>query len=363
MATRFCSATPAFRHFATVSLEPAECCRYSSPLVLKPWHYRALSEIEKSVIEKVDPGVKRFSGQISNNRLVWERVALGLVLSLLPGCACWQARTNADKLSSARRISLQGIEAESHGDWDQAEKLYAAAVETCPVDDRSRSRYAEALWRRGDRVGAIANMKEAVRLSNQSPEQIVQLGRMHFEESNVLAAEEQATIAIQRNQGLAAAWALKGDVAWREGRIEDALADYHRARTLPDCPATVPLTIADIYAQLGRPQRALATLQSLADQYPPANVPPEILYRQGLAYRQLERHEQAVACFTQVCQNPQAGPDQFFQLAESRLAAGDNANARLALQTALAKNPDHAPSRDLITRLGSLSGELSGVHR
>ena len=139
-----------------------------------------------------------------------------LLAGALPGCACWRAKTTADQLSTARQISLRGLEAESQGNWLEAEKLYAEAVQTCPVDDRSRCRYAEALWRRGDRLGAIANMEEAVRLSNQSPEQVVQLGRMHFEQADNQAAQQQTARAIEHNKELATAWTLKGDIARRE---------------------------------------------------------------------------------------------------------------------------------------------------
>lgn len=251
------------------------------------------------------------------------------------------------------------MEAEKDGNWAQAEKLYFQAVQTCPSDDRSRCRYAEVLWRKGDHNGAIANMEEAVRLSNQSPDQVVRLGRMHFEAADLQQAQSKCSRAIENDRNLASAWALRGDIARKEGKTDDALAFYLRAKSLPNCPEDVPLTIADIYGELGRPQRALAVLQSLAENYPPNYVPAAIVYREGLALRALGRNDQAADCFLTVCQGNQPQPEYFHHLADARLACGDVANARLAAQNALNLDPNFAPARQLLDQIKPLGQELS----
>jgi tetratricopeptide (TPR) repeat protein len=196
-------------------------------------------------------------------------------------------------------MSLQALDAQQQGRWDEAEALFAAAVEQCPSDDRARQGYAEALWRRGLQTEAVTHMEEAVRLSGSDPERLVQLGGMYLAQGQTHRAAEQALQAIAANPQHAGAWALRGQVQQVEGMRDEALASYFRALSFQPHQPAVQLAIAEIYAQQNRPQRALATLQALAADYPPARVPPEVRHREGLALRELGRHADANAALSQ----------------------------------------------------------------
>src|SRR5688500_9485554 len=102
--------------------------------------------------------------------------AASVALVLCSGCSLWRADRDSELLTRSRQLSLQGMEAESRGMHQDAENCFASAIQACPHDERARGRYAESLWRRGARNEAVAHMEEAVRLSSQSPERIVQLG-------------------------------------------------------------------------------------------------------------------------------------------------------------------------------------------
>jgi tetratricopeptide (TPR) repeat protein len=231
--------------------------------------------------------------QLSFVPLLVASIATWLVL-LVPAAGCRSLRSRKVSevdMAAARQLSLQGIDAQQRGQWERAEMLFAAAIVKCPSDERARSGYAEALWRRGERAAAISTMEEAVRLSANDPERIIRLGGMYLAQGDIARAKEQAQRAIAANAQLAGAWALRGSVLQAEGNLGDALASYHRALALEPSLPDVQLAVADIYLRQNRPQRALATLQSLADRFPSGDVPPDVIQRQALAMRSLHRPE------------------------------------------------------------------------
>src|SRR4051812_36410057 len=87
------------------------------------------------------------------------------------GCRIFRThKISEESIAAARQLSLQGIDAQQRGRWDQAEGLFAAAIVKCPIDERARFGYAESLWHRGALADAISQMEEAVRLSANDPE-------------------------------------------------------------------------------------------------------------------------------------------------------------------------------------------------
>jgi tetratricopeptide (TPR) repeat protein len=220
--------------------------------------------------------------------------ALVLVALHASGCQAFRcAKVSDESIAAARQLSLQGMDAQQRGQWDRAELLFASAVAKCPHDERARYGYAQSLWQRGACPDAMAHMEEAARLSGHDPERLVQLGQMYRSQGDLGRAAAQAERAIAANPQLAAAWALRGEVLQSQGNRSEALDSYHRALAFRQPFPEVQLAIAEIYMQENRPQRALATLQALAACYPPGQVPPDLLVREGLAMRALGRHHDA----------------------------------------------------------------------
>src|SRR5438105_3225497 len=140
----------------------------------------------------------------------------GILISTLAansGCRAFRPhKVSGESIAAARQLSLQGIDAQQRGQWDQAESLFAAAILKCPSDERARAGYAESLWQRGASQQAVEHMQQSVRLSGDDPQQLVRLGQMVFVLGDVASAGQQADRAIAINPQLAAAWALRGQV-------------------------------------------------------------------------------------------------------------------------------------------------------
>jgi len=288
------------------------------------------------------------------------QLAVAIVLLLTTGCRALRCREEPmERLSAARQLSLQGLEAQRRGHWTEAESLFAAAILQCPADERARAGYAEALWQRGARTVAVSHMEEAVRLSGYDPQRLVQLGRMYLALGDIPRAAQSATRAIQANSQHAAAWALRGEVLLTQGHIEEALAALHRALALEQPQPDVQLAVARIYGQQGRPQRAYSTLEALAATYPPEQVPVEVLVPMGIALRQMGRLSEAAERLAQAVRRGHPSADLWYELAQTQLALGDAAAAWQSLEAALKCDPEHAPSLALRQSLGDAGRSMA----
>ncbi len=269
----------------------------------------------------------------------------GLLITLLIGslgCRSFRSHKVSDEsIAAARQLSLQGIDAQQHGQWDRAETLFAAAILKCPSDERARYGYAESLWQRGATRQAVEHMEEAVRLSGNDPERLVRLGQMYRDRGDLAGAGRQAEAAIAVNGELAAAWALRGDILLTQGDSGGALISFHRALNYEQPLPDVQLAIARIYAQENRPQRVLATLQSLAASYPAGQVPREVLVQEGLALRALGRHQDAAGALAAAASLDNPPPELLCELARTQMLAGNATAARQTLNMGLQRAPQH----------------------
>jgi len=273
-----------------------------------------------------------------------------VILVLLPatvGCAGFSRRLQPDDVVLARQIAQRGMDAVDAGNWQKAEQSFAQAVEVCPVDEQVQARYAEALWHRGARKDALEHMEEAVRLSGGEPELVVRLGEMHLETGDLQQASNAAERVTLSGRQLASAYRLRGDIRQRQGRLDGALADYHRALGVQPQYPEVQMAIARVYYQQGRPQRALSTLQALAGSYQSGEEPVALLYWEGLACKALNRPEQAVRHLSQAEGRGLQSADLLYNLAEARQMAGDLVAAQQTLQRAMELDPDHPDAQRL----------------
>jgi tetratricopeptide (TPR) repeat protein len=265
---------------------------------------------------------------------------------LSSGCCSLSWRKDADEVVAARELISRGIESQQDGRDEEASRLFAQAMETCPDDERCRRHYAEVLWRQGQPRQAITHMQEAVRLSGGDPLLIVRLGEMHLAVGDEAEARRQAEVAIARRENLASAWALRGETLRRRGELSEALACYHRALRYEPLYPPVQIALAAIHREQGRPERSLAVLDAAVDQFSPAPAPPELLAHHGLALKEMGRYEEAIESLTAAAESG-ADPEVLFQLAETRWLSGDIAGASLALHRVLEGNPYHAAARHL----------------
>lgn len=269
------------------------------------------------------------------------------MLSGCVGCATLKRPAVAENVVEARTYSLDGMGAMQREQWGKAEGLFAKAIKTCPADERAHQQYAEALWHRDARANAIDHLEQSVALSGGDPNRRVRLGEMYLAEGEIAKAWSQVEAAIESQRKLASAWALRGDILRKQGQLEDALINYHRALgNQPQYPH-VQMAVAGVYRDLNRPRRALATLEVLATQYAPSQVPQSVLLQQGLALKAMDRYDDAVMMLAAASRRGEPSLEAFYHLGEAQLAAGDTLNARRAAHEAL----NLAPNNDQVHQL------------
>jgi len=259
-------------------------------------------------------------------------------VALLPGCRLPGPEGPVSKsLATCRQLSRRGISAAERGKHEEAERLLAKAVEICPANAEARQNYAKTLWQRGAAPRAIAQLEEATRLDGDDPMLRVRLGQMYLATGQIDRARRSAEQALDLNPELPDAWTIRGRVMLADGKLERALADFHRARSYVPNDPEVLLETAELYRRMNQPQRALETLQDLADTYSPGEEPPQVLNLTALAYEALGRHEDSA--------------EAFYRLGLSEQLAGHPAKAAAAAQRALSLQPNHRPSQDLLGRI------------
>jgi tetratricopeptide (TPR) repeat protein len=253
-------------------------------------------------------------------------------------------------LADCRRLVQRGAASLEHGRTADAETCLAQAVAICPVDSEARRHYAEALWRRGTRPEAIAQMEEAVRLAEFDAASWARLAEMQLAVGLHEQAARSAETAVELDRKLAAAWAVHGGVARATGRHADALADYLRALGQAPRDRAILLEVAESYRLLNQPQRALQTLQTLAETYPPGEEPGRVMYLMGAAQLAVGRTDDAVTSLSAAIARDTPTVEMYHQLAEAQFMSGHPTEAAAALQQALAMQPAHQPSRELLRR-------------
>jgi tetratricopeptide (TPR) repeat protein len=239
-----------------------------------------------------------------------------LIVTCGPGCRLVQRRGPvAPEVAEARRLCNEGLSAADRSDLVRAEGLLERAVESCPVDVDARRHYAEVLWKRGERMEAVAQISEALKLSPGDAGLCVEGGRMYLDMGLFDDAERLAREAVRVAPGSAAAWHLRGQVSLARGQPEPALADLHRALALDANDRDVLLDTAEAYRRLNRPQRALSTLAILGETYGPNQTPAHVLMLEALAQEALGRPADAIDSYTMAIARGDAPPDAAARLA------------------------------------------------
>ncbi|MEN6457860.1 MAG: tetratricopeptide repeat protein [Thermoguttaceae bacterium] len=281
----------------------------------------------------------------------WLNLALLLAL-FLAGCRLpGQQGPVSQSLAESRRLSREGEAALGRGQQQAAENLLAQAVTACPTDAEARRRYAEALWCRGARQESIAQMEEAGRSASEDAAPCARLAEMYLIAGQQQNAWQAAQRAIALDPKLPSAWAIRGGVLRAGGQPRDALSDYLRALNYAPKDRAILAEVAGLYRQLDRPSAALQTLQTLAETYSPGEEPGQVLDQLGTAYAAVGRYDDAVENLSAAVARGEPTADMYCHLAEAELLTGHTAEAGAAARQALALQPQHQASRQLLDRL------------
>ncbi len=270
-------------------------------------------------------------------------------------CGCRSLGTNrrTKDLSAARQRSLQGTNELQQKNWEEAEKLFGEALRRSQADERAQWGMAEVLHQRGDCETAIAHMEAAARLSGENPDLIVRLGEMHLQAGRLEDALANAELALQGNRQSASAWALQGQVLRQRQKFDEALQSYHRALICQPNNPTVQLEIAELYRELQRPQRALATLSGIVDSQPSACTSARAWLLRGQALADLGQSKEAQHCLKLASEHAQDSDSKLLvELARSQFDAGELAEARVCLGRVLQTDPHHPGALALQAEVG-----------
>jgi tetratricopeptide (TPR) repeat protein len=254
-------------------------------------------------------------------------------------------------LASSRQLSQRAAASLERGQQMEAELLLAKAVKTCPTDPEAHRYYAEALWLRDARAEAVGQLAEACRLTPEEPSLRVRLAEMYLAMGKVDLARHNAEQAISLNPRLASAWAIRGRVMRASGDLRQALADEHRALGYAPGDQQILLEIADLYRQLRQPERALETLLAITETYARGEEPQQVLCLLGATYTALQRYDDAAASLAAAATRDRPTADILYQLAEAQWLSGRPGDAGASLSQALALDPRHQPSRELLARI------------
>jgi tetratricopeptide (TPR) repeat protein len=155
-------------------------------------------------------------------------------------------------------------------------------------------------------------------------------------------ARRLANTALDAQPRAPAAWALRSRVAAREGRLESALADVHRALEYLPGDRRLLMESAELYRAMGLPGRALATLCALRETYADGEDPARVAYLEGLALQALGRHADAVDAYLMALDRQTPTANLLARLADAQLQAGQTQRAAQSAEQALLLEPNHS---------------------
>ena len=214
-----------------------------------------------------------------------------------------------EQVAEARRLSNLGLSASDAGDLLRAEGLLEQAVDHCPTDVDSRKHYAGVLWDRGEKMEAVHQIGKALSLSPGDLDLCLEGGAMYLQLGLLDDAERLAKEAVASAPRSSEAWQLLGQVNLARGKPVDALADFQHSLAFQPDSRDVLRKTAEVYRQLDRPKRALATLAILEETYGPNQVPADVLALEGLAQESLGRREDAVESYRAAISKGDAPPE------------------------------------------------------
>ncbi len=188
------------------------------------------------------------------------------------------------------------------------------------------------------------------------------LAEMRLAMNDRLGARQHAEYAIGMDPGSADAWVARARVSLADSDDRGALDDYHHALGLaPDDHAT-RLAVAEVYRRMNQPQRALSMLQGLADSYTPGEEPQQVLFLEGLAYHALGRYDEAIDTLSVACHRGPAERGTLLSASQVAVDGRQPGSSRGCGRQALALEPRHQPSHDLLSQI-QLASRADGLTR
>ena len=293
-------------------------------------------------------------------RSSWAAAACLALLVMTAGCQTLDPFRNSvhQKASVLRGWTHSGLDAMQNGKLAQARSLFKRAASQSPKDVIARVNLARADARLGNLQEAIEHLRSAIELDPAEPNLHVELGELYFQASQPAEAAASVARALERSPRSAKAWGLQGKLSHRSGKLQQALSEYQRSLSYSSIASThgnhddeTQMLMAQVYQQLGKPTRALSTVEQLLSRYPRDRQPENALLVKGKTLMQLNQPGPAVDVLAIACARPDASLESHLRLGEAQLLNGNRAMARQTIAQARQQYPDEPLLVDIQTQL------------
>jgi tetratricopeptide (TPR) repeat protein len=192
----------------------------------------------------------------------------------------------------------RGHESFQTGDYREAVECFTRAIRLRPNVAAGYRYRALAYLEMGQRVDALNDLDQAIRLRSDDPMLYADRARVLFRQRSYPAAIADCTRALELDDGLAPLYGLRGECHAANGDTRSAFADYAVALAQdPDHAADYLLARTELHLELEDPESALADGEE-AIRRSPEN--PNGYQARGMAYRMLGQFTDADADFTKV---------------------------------------------------------------
>ena len=230
------------------------------------------------------------------------------------------------------------------GKLAQARAFFNRAASQSPQDVVARVNLARADARLGNLNEAIDHLQSAIALDPNEADLHVELGELYFQASQPVESARSADAALNLDPRSAKGWGLKGKLSHAARDYQSALLEYQRSLSYPSTDGSsddkIQLLMAQVYQQLGKPTRALSTVEQLLSRYPRDRQPETALLVKAKTLMSMDQPEPAMDVLAIACNRSDASLESFLRLGEAQLINGRRFQAQQTLARAKEQYPD-----------------------
>ena len=298
-------------------------------------------------------------------RLIFGVSMVVLISTSQSGCRILQHPVSR-KVAHARWLTNVGIEALNKKQLDQAKGCFTKACDVCPDDQRIRLHLAEAHRQKGEYKQAIAELNKVLSITDTPGEIHRKIGELCLIDGQLQNAQLHADQAIFINRNDPAAWKLHADLQMKKENYGQAITGYNRALSIE--PANemasgvdknkIRYQLAKALSKMGRHQRALTTLESIANEYPAQKQPEILMLDLSEVLVKLNLLNKAAEQLQVACRSPNASAKSFIALGKVQQKIGDWSASRLTLLQAQQLFPNDQEIAEQIAQIAKRNQDV-----
>jgi tetratricopeptide (TPR) repeat protein len=207
------------------------------------------------------------------------------------------------------------------------------------VSDAGASEAAFARARAGDLPGALASLRERVRMAPDDSDAWLTLGMLLAETDDAAEAVRALTRAVALDAGAVLGRVLLARALERDGRLDDAETALVIARALAPAHPGIARELGCLAYARGRHDEALAHLATAASLAPPPDEAARLAFARGLVHEARRDLGAAIAAYRDAVHADPAHATAWRTLADALAQVGEHAGAIEALDALLALRP------------------------